>query len=179
VRGIKPIVYVDACVFIAMLTGEQRQGDESAQVAGFAKELEVREVIAVTSTITRTEILDCTLTTQQRGVMERLIRPPKVQVKDVSTPITEIAHEIRSFYQQLKLDGKTELPTVETPDALHLATAIHYSCPTFFTFDEKDKTGKDGGKAKRGLIPLSPVIAGKYPLVICKPYAKALGLPYV
>jgi predicted nucleic acid-binding protein len=176
VRGIKPIVYVDACVFIAMLTGEQRPGDESAHVAGFAKELESRETVAVTSAITRAEILECSLTQQQRSVMERLIRAPKVQVKDVTSQIGDLAQEIRNYYQQLKMDGKTQLPTLETPDAIHLATAIYYQCPTFFTFDEKDKIGKEGGRAKRGLIPLSPVIAGVYPLTICKPRAKSLGL---
>ena len=176
--GIRPIIYVDSCVFISMLTGEQRKGDESAQVAGFAKELENRDVIAVTSIITRTEILECELTAQQRDTMERLIRPPKVQVKDVTTLITELTHEIRNYYQQLKQSGQSQLPTVEMPDAMHLATAIHYQCPIFFTFDEKDKTGGGGGRAKRGLIPLSPIVAGAYPLTICKPYAKSLGLPF-
>lgn len=47
--GNKPIIYVDTCVFISMLTGEQRKGDESLHVAGFAGELERREVISVTS----------------------------------------------------------------------------------------------------------------------------------
>ena len=122
--GNKPIIYVDTCVFIAMLTGEQRKGDESLHVAGFAGELERREVIAVTSALTRTEILECTLTDQQRHIMDRLIRPPKVQRKDVSSPILDLATEIRNYYQEERRSGRSSLPTIETPDAIHLATAI-------------------------------------------------------
>ena len=172
--GSKPIVYVDTCVFISMLTGEQRKGDESRQVAGFAGDLERREVISVTSALTRTEILECTLTKQQKNVMERLIRPPKVQVKDVSFRILDLAGEIRNFYQEKRKAGLTNLPTVETPDAIHLATAIYFNCPRMFTFDENDKVN---GRPKRGLIPLSGNVAGKYPLIIEKPFSNSMGLP--
>lgn len=172
--GNKPIIYVDSCVFITMLTGEQRKGDESQQVAGFAAELEAREVIAVTSALTRNEVLECTLTEQQKGTMGRLLRPPKVQVKDVLSPILDISGEIRNFYQEEKRSGRSALPTVETPDAIHLATAIYFDCPTMFTFDENDHEG--GKNPKRALIPLSGNVAGRYPLIICKPYAKSPGL---
>jgi predicted nucleic acid-binding protein len=172
--GSKPIIYVDSCVFISMLTGEQRKGDESQHVAGFALELERREAVAVTSVLTQTEILDCTLTDQQRRVMERLIRPPKVQVKDASQPIMSIAREIRDYYQAEKLSGRSNLPTIETPDAIHLATAIYYNCPTMFTFDENDHPG--GKNPKRALIPLGGIVAGRYALEIRKPYSVEVGL---
>jgi predicted nucleic acid-binding protein len=174
--GSKPIIYVDTCVFIAMLTGEQRKGDESLHVAGFASELERREVIAVTSGLTKTEILECTLTSQQQQIMERLIKPPKVQVKDVSTPILDLAREIRNFYQEEKRSGRSSLPTVETPDAIHLATAIYYDCPRMFTFDENDVP--KGNRPKRALIPLSGNVAGRYPLTIEKPFSISMGLPF-
>lgn len=172
--GSKPIIYVDSCVLIAMLTGEQRPGDESQQVAGFASELERKETIAVTSALTSNEVLECTLTDQQKERMRSLIRPPKVQVKDVSGPILEISSEIRNFYQEEKRSGRSNLPTVETPDAIHLATAIYYECPTMFTYDENDHAG--GKNPKRALIPLSGLVAGRYPIIICKPYAAEPGL---
>ncbi|BBE34735.1 type II toxin-antitoxin system VapC family toxin [Sphingosinicella microcystinivorans] len=174
--GIKPIIYVDTCVFIAMLTGEQRQGDESLHVSGFAGELERKEVIAVTSALTKGEILECTLTDQQKLIMDRLIRPPKVQTKDVSSPILEIATEIRNYYQSEKQAGTTNLPTLELPDAIHLATAIYYDCPRMFTFDEKD-VPNTRSRPKRGLIPLSGNVAGRYPIVIEKPFSRSMGLP--
>lgn len=169
-----PKAYVDSCVFISMLTGERRKGDESLHVAGLAKELEDGDLIAVTSALTQTEILECTLTPQQRIVMSRLMRPPKVQVKDASQQISLLAAEIRNYYQQEKLAGRSNLPTVETPDAIHLATAIYYDCPVMLTFDENDTP--NGTRPKRGLIPLSGIIAGRYPLEIRKPYSKAVGL---
>jgi predicted nucleic acid-binding protein len=175
VAGAKPIIYLDACIFISMLTGEQRPNNESAEVAGLAAVLENNGITAVTSTITRVEVLECKLTDQQKNVMQRLIRPPKIQVKEASAPVMDLAHEIRDYYQQLKDGGKSELPTVDTPDAIHLATAIIYKCQMFYTFDENDV--RAGARPKRGLIPLSANVCGRYPLVICKPQVEALGLP--
>jgi hypothetical protein len=159
-----------------MLTGEQRKGDESRQVAGFAGDLERREVISVTSAITKTEILECTLTDQQRHVMDRLIRPPKVQVKDVSSHILDLAREIRIYYQEEKRLGRTNLPTVDTPDAINLATAIYFDCPRVFTFYENDR--ETGNRPKRGMIPLRGNVAGRYPLIIEKPFSKSMGLSF-
>lgn len=173
--GNPPLVYLDACIFIAAITGERRKGDEAQHVAGVMAELEQREFIAVTSALTRGEILECTLTDQQRNVMERLLRPPKLQIKDVSSPILSVATEIRNFYQKQKLDGVTNLPTVELPDAIHLATAIYFECPTMFTFDENDRP-EPKSRPKRGLIPLSGIIADRYELEIVKPFSKMTGL---
>jgi hypothetical protein len=61
------------------------------------------------------------------------------------------------------------LPTLGTPDALHLATAIWHGCDKLWTFDENDK--KSGKSAKRGLIPLTGTVGGKYPLCIELPDA--------
>jgi PIN domain len=118
--------------------------------------------------------LECKLDDQQKGVMKRLIRPPKIQVKEATAPIMDLAHEIRDYYQQLKDRGISPLPTVETPDAIHLGTAIHYECLMFYTFDEKDVA--TGTRPKRALIPLSGNVAGRFPLTICKPKVEALGL---
>lgn len=173
--GSAPLVYIDSCVFIAALTGEKRKGDEAQHVAGVMGELERRELIGVSSALTRGEILECTLTDQQKGVLDRLLRPPKMQIKDVSTPVLDIATEIRNFYQKMKLDGATNLPTVELPDAIHLATAIYFDCPKMFTFDENERE-EPKSRPKRGLIPLSGIIADRYELEIIKPYSNTKGL---
>lgn len=173
--GSAPLVYVDSCVFIAAITGEKRKGDESEHVAGVMGELERRELVAVTSALTRTEILECSLSAQQKSILDRLIAPPKTQVKDVTRPILDLAGEIRNFYQEERQAGRSNLPTVETPDAIHLATAIYFDCPVMFTFDENDvREGKP--RPKRGLIPLSGLVAGRYELQIAKPYSASKGL---
>jgi PIN domain len=104
--------------------------------------------------------------------MKSLLRPPKIQA---TAPIMDMAAEIWDYYQRLKDGGGSNLPTVETPDAIHLSTAIHYDCKFFYTFDERDIPG--GTRPKRGLIPLSGNIDDCYPLIICKPKVDALGLP--
>jgi predicted nucleic acid-binding protein len=176
VAGPKPIVYLDACIFISMLTGEQRPNNESAEVAGLAILIEKKEIIPVTSTITRVEVLECRLTEQQKTIMKSLLRPPKIQVKEASAPIMDLAAEIRDYYQRLKDGATSNLPTVETPDAIHLSTAIHYDCAVFYTFDERDVPG--GTRPKRALIPLSGNVADRYPLNICKPKVQSVGLPF-
>jgi hypothetical protein len=108
--------------------------------------------------------------------MKALLRPPKIQVKEATAPIMDLAAEIRDFYQRLKDSGTSNLPTVDTPDAIHLGTAITYNCSHFYTFDERDIPG--GSRPKRALIPLSGLIADRYPLIICKPEVQALGLPF-
>jgi predicted nucleic acid-binding protein len=175
VPGPKPVIYLDACIFISMLTGEQRPNNESAEIAGLAIRIEKKEIIPVTFTITRVEVLECRLNEQQKSIMKNLLRPPKIQIKEATAPITDLAAEIRDHYQRLKDGGTSSLPTVETPDALHLSTAIHYGCTHFYTFDERDVPG--GTRPKRALIPLSGTIAGRYQLNICKPTVQALGLP--
>lgn len=172
-----PVVYIDSCVFIATITGEQRKGDESQHVAGVMGELERRELVGVTSILTKGEILECSLSPQQHGVMDRLIRPPKTQIKDATGPIVEIATEIRSYYQRLKLESQTNLPTLELPDAIHVATAIYYECATMFTFDELDRA-EPKSRPKRGLIPLSGMVADRYELTIMKPYSNTKGLGF-
>jgi predicted nucleic acid-binding protein len=158
-----------------MLTGEQRPGNESAEIAGLAILIENKEIVPLTSTMTRVEVLACKLDEQKLEVMKRLIRPPKIQVKDATTPIMDLAAEIRDYYQRRKDNGESDLPTVETPDAIHLATAVHFECRFFYTFDEFDVL--KGTRPKRALIPLSGNVAGRYPIVICKPRVEALGLP--
>ncbi len=72
-----------------------------------------------------------------------------------------MAGEIRDYYQKRKeLD---DLPTVTTPDAVHLATAILHDVDEMHTFDQNDKPNK-----RRALIPLSGNVAG-HKLIICKP----------
>ncbi len=69
--------------------------------------------------------------------------------------------QYRDYYQQRKTTDN--LPTLTTPDAIHLATAIIYRANEFHTFDEHNETRK-----RRALLPLNGNVAG-YPIVVCKP----------
>lgn len=172
--GRPPAIYLDSCIFISMITREKRPGDESAQVAGLGMAMDKKELIPVTSGLTRTEVLSCTLNDQQKSILKKLLNPPKVQIKEVSSPVLDLATEIREYYKGLQIARVTNLPTVETPDAIHIATAIYYNCSMLFTFDEADR--ETGRLPKRGMIPLSGIIAGRYPMTICKPFVRSPGL---
>ncbi|EDN68925.1 hypothetical protein BGP_4208 [Beggiatoa sp. PS] len=45
----------------------------------------------------------------------------------VDKRIASLAHDIRNFYQQ----NKTNAINIKTPDAIHLASAIHYQADQF------------------------------------------------
>ena len=79
-------------------------------------------------------------------------------MKAADIRITKLAHQIRNVY-----------PKLSTPDAVHLATGIHYEADQFHTFD-------DGGKDGMSLLGLNGNVAG-YPLVVCKPPMTQYRLP--
>jgi hypothetical protein len=91
-----------------------------------------------------------------------------VQLLDNDLRVSALAREIREYYEaQSKIDG---LPRLTTPDAIHVATAIHYKADAFWTFD-------DGGYGGRSLLSLNGNVAG-HPLVVCKPVATQLRLGF-
>jgi hypothetical protein len=58
-----------------------------------------------------------------------------------------------------------------TPDAIHLATAIHYNADEFHTFDgSKPRTPRDKRYTRSGLLLLDGNVAG-HGLTVCKPTA--------
>jgi len=171
--GARPIIYADACIFIAWLQNEKRKLGEMEGVSGLVKAVDSNELVLVTSTLIHTEIIS--LNDDQKELFQRFLKRRNVQVKDATDRIMALSGGIREYYRELKESGKSNLPTLTTPDAIHLATAIHWGCEKFFTFDEKDVDG--GTRPRRALIPLSGLVAGKYPLEITKPLVREPGLP--
>jgi hypothetical protein len=87
-----------------------------------------------------------------------LLRRVSRQAMDIR--VAELAHDLRNHYAEL--GGRM----LSTPDAIHLATAIHYRADEFHTFDSGSST------KSLGLIPLSGNVGG-HKLIICKPTAKS------
>jgi len=145
------LVYWDACIFIAWLKNEQRPDPADLDgITYLVEEWQAGQLVIATSTITRIEVLDSTLTEQQQTLFRRVLRQSKVRVFGVTGPIADTAHALRDFYPT---------PRLSTPDAIHLATAIAWECAAFFTFD-----GARDEKKKRKLLPLGPTIAGQHTL---------------
>jgi predicted nucleic acid-binding protein len=160
------LVYWDTGIFIAMLMREEREDPADLdgireQVAQFDK----RKLQIATSVITLTEILRGYLPAVARDTLDAFFKREDCHLVDVDRHIAYIAQEIRDYYAG-RNDG---LPTLTTPDALHVATAIASDCDKLYTFDGDAHRRPDKPKEGRPLLSLTSPIAGRYPLIIKKP----------
>lgn len=155
--GSNPLYYWDACLFVAWLKDEQRKLGEMDGVRETIARWRRREVRIMTSVLTSVEVLASRIPvgmdTHFAGLLKRISRT------GVDIKVTSLAHDLRNYYAQK--GGKM----LSTPDAIHLATAIHYRADEFHTFDEL------GNRRSLGLIPLSGDVGG-HKLRICKPVAQ-------
>ena len=168
-RGNRLLIYWDTSIFLAWAKEEKREPGEMDGVKECVRGVDSGDIILVTSHLTKTEILESKMTIEAQEKLSRLLKRRNVRSVALDGRVGDLSSEIRDYYQILKqTDGR---PSLSTPDAIHLATAILYQADEFHTFDEKDSQNS------RGLIPLSGNVAG-YNLIICKPKAKQLGLIY-
>ncbi|GJM43212.1 MAG: hypothetical protein DHS20C21_00540 [Gemmatimonadota bacterium] len=154
--------YWDSCLFLAWLKDEERPEGEMSGVREFLDRAKRSEIRILTSVLTLTEVLEAAVPTDAGSEFQRLFRRRGFGLLQVTRPIAERAAEIRKFYR----DSGSKLPT---PDAIHLASAIHYEAAAFHTFD-KGKSGKGVG-----LLQLDGDVAG-HPLRIHKPLAEQQSL---
>jgi predicted nucleic acid-binding protein len=161
-------IYWDACIFIAWIKGEKRPNNEMDGVFECVAEVEKGRTRLITSVVTRTEVFEADLSLEVKQKYADLLNRRSVQLLDNDLRVSNLAREIREYYdRQSNIDGVSPLTAL---DAIHLATAIHYKVDAFWTFD-------DGGYGGRSLLSLNGNVAG-YPLVICKPVAKQLRLGF-
>lgn len=152
-RSGKPVYYWDSCLFIAWMKDEKRPPGDMEGLAEVVAMVDAQDCLIVTSVNTRGEVLDSTLTSAAREQFKNLLCHPSFTFADVSLPISELASQIRDFYNA----KKPQSIKVKLPDATHLATAIAYKdIDEFHTFDEDD------------LIRFNGNVAG-FKLKICKP----------
>jgi predicted nucleic acid-binding protein len=144
----------DSCTYISLLTGEKRTAEEMKKLHGIEQMVNEGRAVVFTSTVTMVEVLACKMTPEQAKKFKGLIGNPDTPFMPVDTKVAELAHEIRSFY-----DGK-----VSVPDAIHLATAIHFEAAAFHTYD-----GCSTRKRPGDLLRLEQPIAGKYAMPITFP----------
>lgn len=146
----KTLWYWDSCIFIAWIKGEERPSGQMEGIDEMVRAIDKGEAILLTSAITRIEVLDSTLTPDQREAFKRVISRTSIQTVACTMRVSDKAHELRDFYQSL---GTKLL----TPDAIHLATAIIYNADVFYTFDGAG--GKERPKKNMKLLPLTGNVA--------------------
>ena len=156
------LIYWDSCVFLAYFKNEVRPAGEMEGLLDLAKEVDAGKRTLVTSVMTRMEILRSTLTPEQNRKYDLLFKRRNLQEMPIDRRVVALAHDLRDFYQKVG-DG---LPTLATPDAIHLATAIQYQVDVFYTFD-----GRNEARKRRGLLPLNGNVAGRS-LTVMRPLAK-------
>jgi predicted nucleic acid-binding protein len=108
------------------------------------------DAILITSAITRIEVLDSTLTDAQRAKFRQAIGRKSIQSLACSMRVADKAHELRDFYQ-------AKGQKLQTPDAIHLATAIIYGADILYTFDG---IAKDKPQKNMKFLPLNGDVAG-------------------
>lgn len=114
-------------------------------------------VYLVTSTVTLTEVLDCTLPPLAAQQFEDIFKRPNVQQVSLDQRIAKLSQQIRSYYHN---KGGQK---IWTADAQHLATAIMTNCDEFHTLD-----GFKRDKKLSRLLSLGDSVAGS-PLKVCIP----------
>ena len=155
------LVYWDSSVFRAWLKDESRPKGEMDGIHEVVGLVEARKVRLMTSVVARTEVFEANLSVEAKEMYAKLLQRRNVQTVDNDLRVSQQARELREFYAA----RKNGLPGLTTPDAIHLATAIHYGADEFHTFDD----GKKGG---RSLLSLDGDVAGHDLRVIKPPFTQ-------
>lgn len=160
--GASPIYYWDTCLFLAWLNDETRESGEMDGVREVIARHKRREVKLITSVLTRVEVLQSKIPVGVGNSFTDLLK--RMTQLGMDTKVAGLSHDLRDYYSANAAENGGK--TLSTPDAIHLATAIHYRADEFHTFDN------DGSAKNLGLLPLSGDVGGNR-LKICKPEAKS------
>lgn len=151
------IIYWDTNIFFSHLSGEQRHDRyEKAGIEEVVRLVDSDKITLVTSVITLIEILAGQFTKDDVQKYKALVKRPNVNEIEVHKTVAQIAHEIRSEYQD-----QGRLPSL--PDSIHLATAIWARATEFQTFD-------GSGKKRKGILDFNGE-AIVHNLSIVKPFS--------
>jgi hypothetical protein len=173
VKDGKRLLYWDACVFIAHLKKETVWGLEvSAGIDQARDEIDQGRWLLLTSSLTRSEIFQGILTPEQKKIFTSLFGRRNIIQQDVTPKIADHACVIREYY-----DNQQPRVKIDTPDAIHLATALGYGVDEVWTLDGAGsvrtrpsqllRLGRNGQIAGKKLIV-------KKPAVFTSPMAEAL-----
>lgn len=150
--------YWDTCIFYAWLKDEKLEPGEMEGINYIIEENKNDKNLIITSAITICEILQGKIPFEKEEQFQKSLMRRNIIVVGVDIRICEEARRIRDYYYQNNPHSKT----VGTPDAIHLATAIHHNVTEFDTFDARHNRGS------LGLLSLNGNVAG-HNLLIRKP----------
>jgi len=124
--GLNPLyVYFDACVAIYLV--EQNQTFAPLIKTRLMKQAQTNEVVVRISNLTEMECMVMPLRKRDQPLLDKFHRWfEEVDVLTLERDVFRQAAQLRADFTKLK-----------TPDAIHLATALHYGCDEFWTNDER------------------------------------------
>ncbi len=164
--------YWDSALFIAWVKNEDRL--DPADMEGLSEVLQAVEsgkARIITSVLWRAEALDSRLSKSERDQLVKAFDGRRIVELSIDQRIMELASQIRSYHRVSP--EKDKMKTILVPDAIHLASAIHYGATEFHTFDGKKQ---DGAPSK--LLTLDGNVCG-HKLRICVPKSSSQQLPIV
>lgn len=138
----------DSCVFIAILSDEERPNDELVALRDVVDAVDRGQVSMITSTIVQAEVLDVVEDPDKAARFRHLMNLPNVTEESVTHGIARDAGEMR-----LALRGKQKL---QTADAIFIATALVHKCNSLQTYDDK-LLNLSGRQEVKGLAITRPV----------------------
>ena len=170
----KPKFYWDSAPLIAWIKDEKRP--DPSEMDGLAEVIELAErgkATIIMSVLWRSELMTGDLTQTQKKRLKEVFEYRLIEEVGVDSRVMDLAAEIRAYHKNdTKKSSNAKLKNVRVPDAIHLASAIHYEAIEFHTFDGKKELG---GTA--GLMTLDGNVGGRI-LKICAPRADQLRLDF-
>jgi predicted nucleic acid-binding protein len=145
-----PLYYWDTCLFLAWLKDEERNTGEMDGIRDIIQRMKRRDAKVMTSVLTTVEVLAAKIPVGIDSPFKDLLK--RINRVSMDVRVATLAHDLRNHYALL---GRS----IKAPDAIHLATAIHYRADQFHTFDDQ-------------LLALSGNVGG-HKLIICKPETKS------
>lgn len=167
-------VYWDACIFIAWFSASKEVADgKRTQDEINAIDQMVRKLfnydkgfVVASSILTISEVLACKNEDRTDQEFKKLLRGSTIKWLGVDHKIAQKAHALREHYSRNPVPPTSR--TLSNFDSIHLATALHYKYPEFYTFD-----GCTQPKRPMGLLQISENIAGDTSMKILKPTPEA------
>jgi len=133
----KKVVYWDTSVFFAWLKDEPWDADIVEGIEATVRQIHNNQVILITSVVTDTEVLRSRMSADALAKWEAVFKRRNVKMIAHDLRVGRKSSQIRDCFFQQSIK-------VETPDSIHLATAIIYEADELQTLDGAGPTKKAG-----------------------------------